>query len=126
MTWLRLCEEPDGDFEALRASATPESAPVFESCGFVEIDDPDLTALARGEPIATHAASLPAALEAYEARAGADTADRLLDMLRRHDEKRRAASGGLRRPSDETTTSASEEETKPADDPWAGLGRTFF
>ena len=83
--WLdRLDDENEAGlhFEALRGAASLHSAAAFERLGFVELDAPDLTSLGRGEAIATHAARLPAAVLAFEARSEAPRAAAILARLK--------------------------------------------
>ena len=91
--WLEHVEASNGErtFEDLRAAAQPHTAPVLELRGFAEVDKPDMSALGRGEPIATHSARLPATIVAYDALLVAETAsptDRavyseILELLRK-------------------------------------------
>ena len=101
----------DGDhFEDLRASGTIHTAATFESFGFAELDFPDLTALGRGDAIETHAARLPAAILAFDARAAASpVAADLAATLRR-----------------QPPPPASELNPAPEQrDPWAGAKFTL-
>ena len=70
LAWLQHLQSQEGteqQFEGLRAAAQSHTAPVLEQRGFAEIERPDMSALGRGEPIATHYARLPAGIFAYEA-----------------------------------------------------------
>ena len=75
LAWLQHLQAQEGSteqqFEGLRAAAQSHTAPVLEQRGFAEIERPDMSALGRGEPIATHSARLPAGIIAYEALLGA-------------------------------------------------------
>ena len=75
LAWLQHLQAQEGSteqqFEGLRAAAQSHTAPVLEQRGFAEIERPDMSALGRGEPIATHNARLPAGIIAYEALLGA-------------------------------------------------------
>ena len=73
LAWLQHLQAQEGteqQFEGLRAAAQPHTAPVLEQRGFAEIERPDMSALGRGEPVATHYARLPAGIFAYEALLG--------------------------------------------------------
>lgn len=73
LAWAsQLVEEGrPGSYEELRAAGSVFAAPALASRGFVDLIDPDFTALSRREPLATHQARLPAALFAAKARATA-------------------------------------------------------
>lgn len=94
--WL----DENGSFEELQAAATPLVAPVLESRGFRPLEAPDLTALARNEPIVTHCGDLDTATRAY-----ATLPVKLQSQRPRPRE---------------------DEPPRPKDDPFRGLGRTFF
>jgi len=125
LAWLDHLQSSAGDcssFESLSASASLHTAAVLEQRGFAEITSPDFSCLARGEPIATHEARLPAACIAYERMAGSggvgalhDTYlyERILSALRDQSDPRPA--GAL--PDAEAAPSA------PPDDPWAAMKR---
>ncbi|KAJ1462129.1 hypothetical protein M885DRAFT_506232 [Pelagophyceae sp. CCMP2097] len=92
--WLdSLGGETDTHFESLMVSASLHTATFFESRGFAEIEDPDLTAMGRGTPIATHRARLSATTFAFSTlleRSSAASglveerrAARILELLRR-------------------------------------------
>lgn len=94
LAWLAyLGAQPAAEaqrFEALTAATTLHTAAVFERRGFAEIENPDMTALSRGEPISSHSARLPAAIVAFTHRstlgdgspAAAAMAEEILQKLR--------------------------------------------
>ena len=113
--YLEDCDKGKTHFEDLCAATTAETAPVFEVRGFIELENPDLTALARDEPIVTHKARLPAAVVAYgHGVVTSDSATRIADKLRRQQPP----------PPDDDKDETRPEE--PPYDPWAGVGTTFF
>ena len=114
LEWLAELDAAAGDevhFEDLVASANMYTADVLERRGFYEIENPDLTALARGEPIVTHSARLPAAILAFTVLAEradhasyAQRARTLLEQLRSQ-------------PPPRPQTSLNQEDP-PATNPW--------
>lgn len=100
----------DNSFVDLKASATPHTAPVLERRGFSPLENPDLTALSRNEPIVTHRAVLESAVGAYRGGLG-DRSDVILQLLL-----------------DDNHSSQSQQQDKEVkeSDPWKGIGTTFF
>ena len=125
LAWLDHLQSPGPErtFESLSAAASLHTAAVLEQRGFVEISCPDFSCLARGEPIATHEARLPAACIAYQRMASSrsdsvlqDTYlyERILSALRDQSDPRPAGAA----PSD-----AQIAPVAPPDDPWAAMKR---
>lgn len=122
LAWLDHIAAPDRaqGFEALSASGSLHSASVLERSGFAEIESPDLSALGRGLPIATHAARLPAAIIAYTHRqqtlqpGDAGEAMVVADLLRRLREQQAPAAAATGAPQDQTSATRD-------DDPWSAL-----
>lgn len=127
LTWAEhlLNEGCEHTFETLAASSSLFSEEALTSRGFKPIDEPDFTAMARGEPIATHTARLPSALMAAKARAA--KVDEPTDdsggvswgeMDREYAASLVAALSKLAPPQTEFVTKAPD---KPKKDPWAGI-----
>eukprot|EP00966_Prymnesium_polylepis_P128030 2960913-Prymnesium_polylepis.1 len=123
LAWCAHVDSSDAAFEELTASTTMFTAPMLSSRGFAELEKPDLSALGRGEPIATHRARLPAACLAYNFRLsnpnGLSVADlaatqSLLDALRSQPPPPGAA--------DEMAADA-EGGGGSDEDPWAAMRR---
>jgi hypothetical protein len=118
---LAAADVPQG-FEALSASGSLHSAAVLERCGFAEIESPDLSALGRGLPIATHSARLPAAIIAYTHRqqtlqpgaaAEAHLVGDLLGMLRAQEAPAAVATAA--------SLLGDQPSAQQDDDPWSAM-----
>jgi hypothetical protein len=120
LAWFDHIANADRGFEALSASASLHSAAVLERSGFAEIESPDLSALGRGLPIATHAARLPAAIVAYTHRqqtirpGPAGEAVLVDDLLRRLREQQAPAAAAMVSPQDQASAARD-------DDPWSAM-----
>ena len=130
LAWCQHCSSSDRKYEHLTASASPFVAPLLVSRGFALIDDPDFTALGRGELIATHRARLPASIIAYQRRAASDPTEDVLDrsmaeelLAALRDQPEPGVAGEKDDGSPDAAPDAAPPTAAPEEDRWASLKR---
>ena len=125
LAWLQHLQAQEGStgqqqFEGLRAAAQAHTAPVLEQRGFAEIEKPDMSALGRGEPVATHYARLPAGIFAYEALLA--SAETIAETARYNEILEALRSQPPPTPAEEPPSSGAPFQKE---DPWARPGGIF-
>uniref|UniRef100_A0A7S3NN00 Uncharacterized protein n=1 Tax=Aureoumbra lagunensis TaxID=44058 RepID=A0A7S3NN00_9STRA len=140
-TWLL---DGNHEYEELGAATDAHSAYMFEIRGFFELQCPDLTAIASGKPIVTHRARLAPAIFAFQLLESSPDTQTILKALRNQPVPSSASpqladgdstnllllerrQGGKTIASKEDHHSTTLNASSQLDnDPWSGLGRTFF